>query len=147
GVSAPATAIETGKEAIRAATGKTPNTMVLGPAVASKLKLHPAIIDRMKYTGRDVATPGFLQDLFGIDRIVIGSAIYTNDAGTAFTDVWGKDVVLAYTETATVAQQGVPSYGYTYNLRGYPWAEEPYMDRNTKSWLYPVDRAEQPVIA
>lgn len=147
GVSNPASVIETAKEAIRAATGRTPNTMVLGPAVMSKLRLHPAIIDRMKYTGRDVANQGFLADLFGVERVVVGGAIYSNDAGTAFTDVWGKDVVLGFTETAGVAQAGTPSYGYTYNLRGYPIAEEPYMDRNSKSWLYPVTRSEAPVIA
>lgn len=147
GTSSPAAAVETGKEAIRAATGRTPNTMVMGPAVMSKLRLHPAIIDRMKYTGRDVATTGFLSDLFGIERVVVGNAIYANDAGTTITDVWGKDVVLGFTETASAAQNGVPSYGYTYNLRGYPIAEEPYMDRNTKSWLYPVTRSEAPVIA
>lgn len=147
GTSAPATAVETGKEAIRAATGRTPNTMVMGPAVMSKLRLHPAIIDRMKYTGRDVATTGFLSDLFGIERVVVGNAVYANDAGTTITDVWGKDVVLGFTETAGAAQGGVPSYGYTYNLRGYPNAEEPYFERNPKTWFYPVTRVEAPVIA
>lgn len=147
GTSNPAGVVETGKEAIRAATGRTPNTMIVGPAAMSKLRLHPAIIDRMKYTGRDVATAGFLADLFGIERVVVGGAIYANDAGTAFTDVWGKDVVLGFTETASAAQAGVPSYGYTYNLNGYPIAEEPYYDRNSKSWFYPVTRSEQPVIA
>lgn len=147
GTSNPASVIEVGKEAIRAATGRLPNVMVIGPAAMSKLRLHPAIIDRMKYTGRDVASTGFLADLFGIANVVVGAAIYSNDAGTAFTDVWGKDVVLGFTETATAANAGVPSYGYTYNLTGYPLAEEPYMDRNSKSWLYPVTRSEQPVIA
>jgi hypothetical protein len=147
GVSSPASNIETGKEAIRAATGRLPNTMVMGPSVLSRLRLHPAIIDRMKYTGRDVATPEFLGALFGIERVVVGNAIYSNDAGTGFTDVWGKDVVLAYTNLAAVRSRGTPTYGYTYNLRGYPQAEEPYMDRNAKSWLYPVDRSEAPVIA
>lgn len=147
GTSSPAAAVETGKEAVRAATGRTPNTMVMGPAVMSKLRLHPAIIDRMKYTGRDVATTGFLSDLFGIERVVVGNAVYANDAGTTITDVWGKDVVLGFTETASAAQAGVPSYGYTYNLRGYPLAEEPYYDRNPKTWFYPVTRSEAPVIA
>ena len=31
-----------------------------------------------------------------------------------------------------------PSYGYTYTLTGHPFVEEPYQDRNPKSWLYPV---------
>ena len=139
--------IETAKEAVRAATGKRPNTVVLGAAVMAKLRQHPNVVDRMKYTGRDVATAEILAALFGVQRVLVGDAIYSNDAGTAFTDVWGKDVVVAYTELGSVADMGAPSYGYTYQLSGYPLAEDPYYDRNSKSWVFPVTRAEAPVLA
>ena len=139
--------IETAKDAIRAATGKRPNTIVMGAAVMKSLRQHSKILDRIKYTGRDVPTPELLAALFGVQRVLVGDAIYSNDAGTAFTDVWGKDVVVAYTELGSVADMGAPSYGYTYTLEGYPLAEEPYYDRNTKSWVYPVTRAEAPVLA
>jgi hypothetical protein len=56
-------------------------------------------------------------------------------------------VVVAYTNTDTVADMGKPSYGYTYNLGGYPLVEVPYFDRNAKSWIVPVTRSEAPVIA
>lgn len=147
GISSPVAAIETGKEAVRAATGKRANTVVMGAAVFKSLKTHPLIVDRVKYTGRDIATPELLASLFDVDRVLVGDAIYSNDAGTAFTDVWGKDVVVAYTNTASVAEMGAPSYGYTYNLGGYPIVEQPYMDRNAKSWIVPVTRSEAPVIA
>ena len=147
GVSDPIANIETGKEAIRAAIGKRPNTMVMGAAVHAKLKQHPKVIDRMKYTGRDIATPELYASLFDIPNVKIGEAIYSNDAGTAFTDVWGKDVVMAYTETGSVGDMGAPSYGYTYMLGGYPIVEEAYLDRNTKTWYFPTTRAEAPVIA
>jgi len=139
--------IETAKDAVRAATGKRPNTIVMGAAVMKSLRQHSQIIDRIKYTGRDVPTPELLAALFGVQRVLVGDAIYANDAGTTFTDVWGKDVVVAYTELGSVADMGAPSYGYTYTLQGYPLAEEPYYDRNTKSWVYPVTRAEAPVLA
>lgn len=139
--------IDAAKSAVRAATGKRPNTVVLGSVVMDKLKNHPKIIDRIKYTGRDVATPELLASLFGVERVVEGSAIYSNDAGTAFTDVWGKDVVVAYTNLASAQSGGLPSYGYTYQLSGYPLVEEPYFDRNAKSWIYPVTRSEAPVLA
>ena len=146
-VSDPINVIETAKEAIRAATGKRPNTVTMGAQVMAKLRQHPKVVDRMKYTGRDVATAEILAALFGVQRVVVGDAIYANDAGTAFTDVWGKDVVVAYTELGSVADMGAPSYGYTYTLSGYPLAEEAYYDRNTKSWVFPVTRAEAPVLA
>lgn len=138
--------IETAKEAIRAATGKRPNTIVMGARVMAQLRNHAQIVDRIKYTGRDVATPELLAALFGVQRVVVGDAIYASDAG-AFTDVWGKDVIVAYTELGSVADMGAPSYGYTYTLSGYPLAEESYYDRNTKSWVFPVTRAEAPVLA
>lgn len=146
GVSNPVANVETGKEAVRAATGKRANTVVMGAAVMSKLRTHPIIVDRIKYTGRDVATPELLAALFGVERVLVGDAIYASDAGT-FADVWGKFVVVAYTVPQSLAQMGAPTYGYTYNLGGYPMVEEPYYDRNTKSWVYPVTRAEAPVIA
>lgn len=42
---------------------------------------------------------------------------------------------------------GAPSYGYTYNLGGYPLVEIPYMDRGAKSWIFPVTASEAPVLA
>lgn len=147
GTSDPIAVVENAKDAIRAATGRMPNTMIIGAAVLKSLRQHPKIIDRTKYTGRDVPTLELLAALFGLDRILVGNAITSNDAGTAFTDVWGKHAVLAYTETSSLAEMGTPTYGYTYNLGGYPLAEEAYYDRNSKTWYFPVTRAEAPVIA
>lgn len=137
--------VETAKEAIRQLTGKRPNVMIIGPQTLKALRQHAQIIDRIKYTGRDVPTVDLLSALFGV-TVVVGEGIYANDAGT-FADIWGKDVVLAYTDTASVAQRGVPSYGYTYQLQGYPLAEKPYYEEESKSWYFPVTRAEAPVIA
>lgn len=146
GTSDPIKDIEAAKNAVRTQIGKKPNTVVLGSAVMAYVRQHPKIVDRMKYTGRDVATAEILASLFGVDRVLEGSAIYSTDAGV-ITDIWGKDVVLAYTNTGTAQSGGLPSYGYTYTLQGYPQVEEPYYDRSAKSWVYPVTRVEAPVMA
>ena len=146
GVSHPVADVETGKEAIRAKTGKRGNTVILGAPVWGKLREHPDIVDRIKYTGRDSATVDLIKQLFGVDRVAVGDAIYENAAG-AFADVWGKFVVIAYTNLASVADLGEPSYGYTYRLGGYPIVEVPYQDRNAKSWVYPVTDEVSPVMA
>ena len=146
GTSDPIKDVEAAKEAIRAKIGRHPNTLVMGAKVMASLRQHPNIVDRMKYTGRDVATPEILAALFGVDRVLVGGAIYASDAG-AFSDVWGTDVVLAYTELGSLGDMGAPTYGYTYNLGGYPIVEEPYYDRNSKSWYFPVTSSEAPVIA
>lgn len=144
--SKPVDDVETAKEAIRSQIGRRPNTVVMGAKVMSKLRTNPQIVDRIKYTGRDVATPELLAALFGVSRVLSGDAVYL-DAADVMTDVWGKFVVIAYTETSGLADMGVPTYGYTYQLRGYPIVETPYPDRNTKSWIYPVTDEVQPVIA
>ncbi len=146
GVSDPVNDIEAAKEAVRSKIGKRPNTVVLGAAVFAKLRQHPKIVDRIKYTGRDSATVELLAALFGVKRVLVGDAVYADAAGN-FVDVWGKFVVVAYTDIASVAEQGTPSYGYTYRLGAYPVVEQPYEDRNAKSWVYPVTDEVSPVIA
>ena len=138
--------IEAAKEAIRSKIGRYPNTIVMGAAVMAKLRQHSKIIDRIKYTGRDVPTPELLASLFGVQRVLSGDAVQASDADV-ISDVWGKSVVVAYTEIGGIAQMGRPSYGYTYRLRGYPMVEAPYQDRNAKSWIYPVTDEVSPVIA
>lgn len=138
--------IETAKMAIRAQIGRMPNTIVLGAAVMAKLKQCAKVVDRIKYTGRDVATAELLASLFGVKQVLVGEAVQASDADV-MSDVWGKFVVVAYTETGGLAQMGMPSYGYTYRLSGYPLVEQAYQDRNAKSWIYPVTDEVQPVIA
>ena len=146
GVSDPIKDIETAKEAVRKQIGKKPNTIVMGAAVMTMLRMHPKVVDRMKYTGRDIATTELLAGLFGVKQVLVGEGVYTDAAGV-MTDVWGKFVVVAYTELGGLAAMGAPTYGYTYRLTGYPMVETPYLDRNSKSWVYPVTDEVAPVIA
>ncbi|MDP2805505.1 MAG: major capsid protein [Gallionellaceae bacterium] len=145
GVSDPAADVDAAVEAIRAQVGMRPNTVVLSPKAYKAAKRHPKLIDRIKYTSRDSLTLELLADLFDVERVVSGDAIY--NANGTMTDVWGKDVVVAYTEIATADDGGAPSYGYTYRLRGNPTVEMAYQDRNAKSWIYPVTDERAPVIA
>ncbi len=138
--------VENGKDAVRATIGRYPNTLIVSAATMKALRVHSKIIDRIKYTGRDVPTPELLANLFGVARVAVGGAVYNNAAG-AFVDVWGKTAVLAYTEIGSLLDMGLPSYAYTYQLRGYPIVEVPYQDRNAKSWVYPVTDELSPVIA
>lgn len=141
----PIDAVESAKEVVRRAIGQRPNVMVLGADVFAKLKQHPKIVERIKYTSRDVATPELLASLFGLQRVAVGDAVYLDQAG-AMQDVWGKDAVLAYSETGSLAQMGTPSFAYTYRLEGYPLVEEAYLDRSTRSWVYPVLDENSPVL-
>lgn len=137
----PSTNVADWMEAIRASIGQDPNTLLLSKKVFNKLKFHPKILDRIKYTGRDVVTTDLLAKLWEIPNVVVGGMVSFDDAGTA-SDVWGKDVVLAYTAIGSLNQEE-PSYGYTYTYNGHPQVETPYWEPQTKSWIYGVnfDRA------
>jgi len=140
--------IENARETIRGKTGKRPNTLVLGAAVYSKLRRHPKILSFFQYSAGSgqLVNTAMLAQYFEIANVQVGDAAYASDAGV-FTDIWGKDVVLAFTETADLDAGGTPTFGYTYQLRDFPVVEEPYYDRNTKSWIFPVTDEVQPVVA
>lgn len=144
--SKPSSAVSDAIDTVRSKVGKRANTVILGPAVFAALKNHPAIIDRIKYTGREVVTADLLASLWDVRRVLVGDAVYADDSGN-FSDVWGKSVVVAYTEVGSLQDMGLPSYGYTYQLRGFPIVEETYYDKPAKSWIYPVTDERKPVIA
>jgi hypothetical protein len=140
----PMLAVEVAKEAIRTQTGARPNTLLVGAAVFAALKVHPKIVDRLKYTSREIATAELIATLLGLERVVVGDAVFEN--GSTMTDVWGKDAILAYTAIGSI-DAARPSYGYTYRLDGAPLVEEPYQDRSIRSWVYPIFDEVAPVIA
>ena len=85
-VSDPIAVVEAGKEAVRRRIGRLPNTAVMGAAVFAALRQHPKVIDRMKFTGRDVPTVEILASLFGLKNVLVGDAVWSDDAGV-FNDM------------------------------------------------------------
>lgn len=142
----PSQDVRTAIESVRSQTGKRPTVVLLGAKVFAALQEHPLILDRTKFTSKDSITADILAGLWNVQKVVVGDSIYADD-NDAIQDVWGNDVVLAYTQVGTVANRGLPSYGYTYRLNNYPIVEQPYYDRNSKSWIYPVTDEVSPVMA
>lgn len=143
--STPFADVAAAREAVRALIGSTPNVMIIGPAVLNALQMHPGILERLMPTTTEIPSLAVLQAMFQIPRIIVGSAIQSTEAGV-FSDVWGKDVVLAYVNSAGIRDMGSPSYGYTYQLAGYPFVEPAYKGRNEKTWYYPYTDARRPYL-
>lgn len=139
-LSDPISQVEDAKEAVRAAIGLYPNTFLLSAVAFKNLKKHASIVDRIKYTSREVATPELLAELFGVEKVVIGKAVKASDAGV-FSDVWGSAAVLAYTNISATPTDEEPSYGYTFQLENYPYATPVEWDRDRKSWVGDVTHA------
>lgn len=74
--SEPINFIDTQKTEMVQATGKMPNTLVLGANVAPALRSNADITDRVKYTQRGVASLEILASLFELDRVVVARGVY-----------------------------------------------------------------------
>jgi len=98
--------VETMRSSIHSTTGQEMNRIMLGRQVYNKLKHHPVIIDRIKYTMgiRDgKVTPELLAAAFDVERVLVGNPLYvTTKLGQSVTlgYVWGKNVIGAYVEPA-----------------------------------------------
>ncbi|KVG24808.1 hypothetical protein WM34_29565 [Burkholderia ubonensis] len=114
--------IEDGKEAIRTKIGRRPNTMVIGASAYKTLKHHPQLIDKIKYSMKGIVTADLMKEIFEVNNIVVGEAIYADDRDR-FRDIWGANIVLAYVPLQRTGQQRTPyepSYGYTLRKKGNP---------------------------
>lgn len=98
GNSTPLTDVETGKASIRKNAGVNPNAFIIPDPVFQKLINHPAVIDRFKYTKAGAVGAAELASVFGVDRVLLASAIKTTAGTSDF--VWGKDAVLLYVSPA-----------------------------------------------
>ena len=147
----PAKQVETAKESVAVGIGMEPNTLIVGVEVHRGLLNNEDVIDRVKHTeglsgsSTPVITNEKLAQYFGVENYGVGRA--RKGKPGAFTPIWGKVAVLAFTEVGSMADMGSPSYGYTYRLQGYPVAQPGWYDRSCESWLYPVTTEDTPVIA
>lgn len=148
----PLTMIEDAKSTIRRTSGVEPNVMVISKPIFNKLKNHPAITERYKYTSSDSITADMIAKLMELEKLGVGAASVLDsnaDENAPFTDVWGNVAVLAYVPQASggiTAGAEQPSFGYTYTLKGNPHVEVPSWDNDRKSWVYGVTYERTPVL-
>lgn len=91
--------IETGKKQIRLA-GVNANLLILGDDVFTKLINHPDLVARFQYTTPRILTSADLAAIFGVEKVVVASAIKLS-AALAASFIWGKNAILAYVQPGT----------------------------------------------
>ena len=113
--------VEAGKVKIAQETGLLPNTMIMGYQVFSKLRDNASIRDQFKYTSADSIDAAMMARYFGIDRILVMSAVYTSTtegaAAATAAFIGGKQVLLCYANPAPSIM--APSAGYSFVWRGF----------------------------
>jgi len=98
--STPIEDIETQRVAIKASTGRNPNTLILGAAVYSRLRNHPDFIERIRYSGGgSMVTREIMAQYFDVDKILVADATNaTNLEGetAAYSFMATDNALLAY---------------------------------------------------
>lgn len=111
--------VETAKETILSTTGYEPNTMVIGYQVFRKLKHHPDVVDRIKYTSAENITAAMLARMFELENLYVAKAVKaTNNEGetAAYAFTHGKHAWIGY--VAPNPSLMTPSAGYTFQWNG-----------------------------
>ena len=110
----------------------------MGGKVYSAIRTHPTVLQQIRYKtgGKQIASKADLAELWDVAQVIVGDAISVDEDDTP-SDVWGRFVVIAYTQTGSLSRYE-PTFGYGYTLAGTPLVEQPYWDPKTNSWLYGV---------
>lgn len=110
-------------------TGEKANGLVLGANVRNRLKNHPEIIDRIKYTQKGIVTEDLISTLFDVDKIYTsyatvstGPSIPDSDAQAAASDnpkfVCDPNSALLFYSNGSPSIESATA-GYTFTWNGY----------------------------
>ena len=118
--STPIPDIEYAKTTVLQNTGFEPNTLVLSYSVFQKLKAHPTLVDRYKYTQAGaIVTEDLLAALFGVDRVLVAKAVVNSaneGASGSYAFTTASSALLCY--VAPNPGLMTPSAGYTFMWTG-----------------------------
>lgn len=121
----PVDVFENAKEAIRGKIAKRPNVCVMGAATFNALKVHPAILDKIKYTQNAVITKELLRQLLDLDSLFVGDAVFASD-DDSFHDIWNDNVILAFVQKSNPEiprNYYEPAFAYTLRKKNNPFID------------------------
>lgn len=140
----PEVIISDAKEAVRAQVGVYPNSALISPKVYNALRHCELFRDRIKYTSSGSINLDMLANWLDLPRgIRVANRVFLNDEGL-LEDFIGDSLLLFYQPEGALgsglipvdgANKAVPSFAYTYSLKGYPIATPERYDENTRSYI------------
>jgi hypothetical protein len=146
----PVTDIRAAADVIRKKIGKRPNTLLLSADALTALCTNPEVKGYLPSTAMGPASIDQLKSILNVAAIEVGDAVWINDADVG-ADVWGNNAVLAYVPRigggGADLSLAEPGLGFTNVLEGHPFAETPYYDNASKSWVYGATYERRPNVA
>lgn len=146
----PVTDIKAASNVIRKKIGKRPNKLTLSADAKLALETNPEVRSYLPSTQMGAATMEQLKTILDVAEIVVGDAVWVDAAGVG-QDVWGNNAVLAYVPRIGGSGADIslaePGFGFTNVLEGHPFAETPYYEQGSKSWIYGATYERRPNVA
>jgi hypothetical protein len=146
----PVTDIRAASNVIRKKIGKRPNKLTLSPDAKLAVESNAEVKTYLPSTQQGVATLEQLAKILEVDEVVCGDAVWM-DAADVGQDVWGNNAVLAYVPKIGGAGNSIslaePGFGFTNVIEGHPFAETPYFEPGSKSWIYGATFERLPNVA
>lgn len=78
--------IEAGINTVLSNTGHRPNALVIDYTTYTKIRQDNLVLDRIKHTQKGVVTKDMIASLFDLDRVLVGTAVYSSAEETAAGD-------------------------------------------------------------
>jgi hypothetical protein len=124
------------KLGVKGLTGMTPNTLTVNEQVYETLRLHPQMKEIYKYTQPAIMTEDLIARAVGLDKILIGKAVYmTSDEGAtdALGYVFGKHALISYVapQVGLMTPTAAAIFSFTGMTGGFDPAIERVPDRRT----------------
>ena len=150
---------EIAKRIIRRNTGQEPNLLAIGAVTWEKLKEHPKILDKYKYTQVGIMTEALVAAALGIEMVVVLKSVentaHEGAPGVArFTgeDIWTDNAL--YLKITPTPGLMVPNGAYTFVWDGDPgagvpwgmsqWRDEPIRSDVQRIIAHPVVKLVEP---
>jgi hypothetical protein len=124
------------KLGVKGLTGMTPNSLVVNEQVFEVMRLHPQIKEIYKYTQPALMTEDLIAKAVGLDKILIGKAVYESaaeGAASSMAYVFGKHALVAYVapNVGLMTPTAACIFSFTGMTGGFDPAVERVPDRRT----------------
>lgn len=135
----PVTDIRAASNVVRKKIGKRPNRLTLSADAFEAIITNVEVTSYLPANQMGPATLDQLKPILNVRDIDVAEAVWKDAAGLG-QDVWGNNAILSYAPTIGGGGSDVslaePAFGFTNVLEGHPFAETPYYDNPSKSWVY-----------
>ena len=146
----PVTDIRAAAEVIRKRVGVRPNKLILSADACQAICQNAEVKTYLPSTQLGPASMDQLKTILNVEEIVMGDAVWVDDNDQG-QDVWGNNAILAYVPSIGAGSGNIslaqPAFGFTNVIEGHPFAETPYFENGSKSWIYGATFERRPNVA